>query len=149
MLGAARGAFDRYTESMRTRVATFNRQRIGDHAAVQIRIAEAACVIRATRLQLRDGPREAHAIAEEGRMPTDVEKTRWRSDAAYACRKCADVVDLLYRASGGAGNYRGNPLQRFFRDVHAGIGHIGVSWDANGAEHGRALLGLPHGNFLI
>ena len=29
MLGAARGAFDHYTESMRTRVATFNRQRIG------------------------------------------------------------------------------------------------------------------------
>ena len=106
-------------------------------------------MIRATRLQLRDGPREAHAIAEEGRIPTEVEKTRWRSDAAYACRKCADVVDLLYRASGGAGNYRRNPLQRFFRDVHAGVGHIGVSWDANGAEHGRALLGLPHGNFLL
>ena len=30
-----------------------------------------------------------------------------------------------------------------------GVTHIGVSWDANGAEHGRALLGLPHGNFLL
>ena len=149
MLGAARGALDRYTESMRTRLATFNRQRIGDHAAVQLRIAEAASVIRATRLQLREGPSEAHAIAEEGRIPTDVEKTRWRTDAAYACRKCADVVDLLYRASGGAGNYRSNPVQRYFRDIHAGITHIGVSWDANGAEYGRALLGLPHGNFLL
>ena len=149
MLGAARGAFDLYTESVRSRLATFNTQRIAGHAAVQLRIGEAASVIRATRLQLRDGPREAHAIAEEGRIPTEVEKTRWRSDAAYACRKCADVVDLLYRASGGAGNYRRNSLQRFFRDVHAGVGHIGVSWDANGAEHGRALLGLPHGNFLL
>ncbi|MDE0059624.1 MAG: acyl-CoA dehydrogenase family protein [Defluviicoccus sp.] len=149
MLGAARGALDHYTESMRTRVATFNRQRIGDHAAVQLRIAEAAAVIRATRQQLRDGPREAHAIAEEGRIPTDAEKTSWRADAAYACRKCADVVDLLYQASGGAGNYRSNPIQRFFRDVRAGVTHIGVSWDANGAEHGRALLGLPHGNFLL
>ena len=149
MLGAARGAFDLYTESVRSRLATFNTQRIAEHAAVQLRIGEAASVIRATRLQLRDGPREAHAIAEEGRIPTEVEKTRWRSDAAYACRKCADVVDLLYRASGGAGNYRRNSLQRFFRDVHAGVGHIGVSWDANGAEHGRALLGLPHGNFLL
>ena len=149
MLGAARGALDHYIESLRTRLATFNRQRIGDHAAVQLRIAEAASVIRGTRLQLQEGPREAHEIAEEGRIPTDVEKTRWRSDAAYGCRKCADVVDLLYQASGGAGNYRGNPIQRFFRDVHAGVTHIGVSWDANGAEHGRALLGLPHGNFLL
>ena len=149
MLGAARGAFDLYTESVRSRLATFNTQRIAEHAAVQLRIGEAASVIRATRLQLRDGPREAHAIAGEGRIPSEVEKTRWRSDAAYACRKCADVVDLLYRASGGAGNYRRNSLQRFFRDVHAGVGHIGVSWDANGAEHGRALLGLPHGNFLL
>ncbi len=149
MLGAARGAFDHYTDSMRSRVATFNRQRIGDHAAVQLRIAEAAATIRATRQQLRDGPREAHAIAEAGRIPTDLEKTSWRSDAAYACRKCADVVDLLYHASGGAGNYRSNPIQRFFRDVRAGVTHIGVSWDANGAEHGRALLGLPHGNFLL
>ncbi len=149
LLGAARGAFDLYTESVRTRVATFNAKRIADHAAVQLRIAEAASVIRATRLQLRDGPREAHAIAEEGRAPTDEEKTRWRCDAAYACRKCVDVVDLLYGAAGGAGNYRRNPLQRYFRDVHAGVAHIGVSWDANGAEHGRALLGLPHGNFLI
>ena len=149
MLGAARGAFEVYTEALRSRLATFNRRRIAEHAAVQLRIAEAAAAIRATRLQLREGPREAHAIAEQGRIPTEVEKTRWRSDAAYACRQCADAVGLLYRAAGGAGNYRANPLQRFFRDVHAGVGHIGVSWDANGAEHGRALLGLPHGNFLL
>ena len=69
MLGAARGALDLYTDTMRSRVATFNRQRIGDHAAVQLRIAEAAAVIRATRQQLRDGPREAHAIARGGPHP--------------------------------------------------------------------------------
>ena len=149
LLGGARGAYDSYVEEMRMRVATFNAGRIADHAAVQIRIAESDSMIRAARALLRDGPREGHRIAASGRAPSEREKTRWRADAAYACRLCRDAVDVLHDASGGGGNYRANRLQRFFRDVHAGCGHIGVSWDANGAEHGRSVLGLPVGNFLL
>ena len=106
-------------------------------------------MIRAARDLLLDGPRNGHRIAEAEDVPTEIEKTRWRADAAYACKLCRDAVDVLHNASGGGGNYRANKLQRFFRDVHAGCGHIGVSWDANGAEHGRATLGLPVGNFLL
>lgn len=149
LLGAARGAYESYVEEMRTRVATFNSSKIAGHTTVQLRVAEAGSMIRAARELLRDGPREGHRLAAAGHAPSEEEKTRWRADAAYACRLCRDAVNVLHAASGGGGNYRANKLQRYFRDVHAGVGHIGVSWDANGAEHGRAVLGLPVGNFLL
>ncbi len=149
LLGAAAGAYDSYVGEMRTRLATFNAARIAEHTTVQLRIAEAGAKIRAARELLRDGPREGHRMAEDGGAPSEEEKTRWRADASYACLLCREAVDLLHNASGGGGNYRANKLQRFFRDLHAGCGHIGVSWDANGAEHGRAVLGLPVGNFLL
>ncbi len=149
LLGGARGAHDGFVADTGRRMATFNAARIAGYATTQLKVAEAGSLIRAARALLSDGPRAAHALAEAGLMPDEAEKTRWRADAAYACRLIRDAVDLLHGAAGGAGIYRRSSLQRFFRDVHAGIGHIGVSWDANGAEHGRALLGLPVDNALL
>ena len=58
----------------------------------------------------------------------------------------AQAADQLYRTSGGSANFSTSPLQRQFRDIHAGLGHIGVSWDVNGAGFGRVALGLPPDN---
>ena len=149
LLGAACGAYEAYVEGIRERAATFNSARIAAYMTVQLKIAEAGSMIRAARALLRDGPDAAHRIADAGRIPSEEEKTRWRADAAYGCRLIREAVDLLHAATGGAGNYRSSRLQRFFRDVRAGAGHIGVSWDANGSEHGRAVLGLPVDNFLL
>ncbi len=146
ILGMARGAFDDYVGAMRTRTATYNQSKIAEHAAIQLRIGEAGAGIDAARRTLIDCFAESHDLAQAGEAPSDDVKARWRRDAAYAARLSVGAADVLYAAAGGGANYLSNPLQRHHRDIHAGAGHIGVSWDVNAAEFGRVALGLPLGN---
>ena len=48
----------------------------------------------------------------------------------------------LFEASGGAALYERNPIQRFFRDIHAIKAHISFNFDITGAQYGRAVLGM-------
>ena len=146
ILGMARGAFDDYLENVKDRTATYNKSKIGEHTTVQIRIAEAGAQIDAARLLLHSNCKEATTIAETNASFDENQKARWRRDAAYAARLCGRAVDVIYEAAGGGANYRRNPLQRHFRDIHAAISHIGVAWDVNAAEYGRSAIGLPIGN---
>ena len=142
----ARGAFDDYLENVKDRTATYNKSKIGEHTTVQIRIAEAGARIDAARILLHSNCKEATTIAETNASFDENQKARWRRDAAYAARLCGRAVDVIYEAAGGGANYRHNPLQRHFRDIHAAISHIGVAWDVNAAEYGRSAIGLPIGN---
>jgi alkylation response protein AidB-like acyl-CoA dehydrogenase len=82
------------------------------------------------------------ALAEADRLPDLEQRARWRRDGAFAAQCAARAVDLIFTAAGGGAILATHPLQRAFRDVHASIGHIGVSWDLNGAVYGRVALGL-------
>ncbi len=146
ILGMAMGAYADFVETVRSRVSTFNKSRIADHTTTQLRIGEAGVLIDCARLLLRSNCEEATRIAEAGMVPTIEDKMRWRRDAAYAATMSAQAADQLYRTSGGDANFITNPLQRQFRDIHAGLGHIGVSWDVNGTGFGRVALGLPPDN---
>jgi 3-hydroxy-9,10-secoandrosta-1,3,5(10)-triene-9,17-dione monooxygenase len=146
ILGIARGAFDLFTDGMKERVATYNQSRLAEQTSLQLRIAEAGAAIDAARLLLRDNCDEATRVILETGTCTEAQKARWRRDGAYAARLAAQAVDTIFAAAGGAANYRKNPLQRHFRDVHAGLSHIGVSWDANAPEFARTAPGLPIGN---
>ena len=146
ILGMARGAFDDYVGAVRTKTATYNKSKVADYAAIHLRVAEAGAGIDAARRVLADCFAESQRLAEAGEVPSNEVKSRWRRDAAYTARLGVQAVEVLYAAAGGGANYLSNPLQRHHRDIHAAAGHIGVSWDINGAESGRVALGLPLGN---
>ncbi len=146
ILGIASGAYDDYVGEIRTKTATYNKSKLAEHTTMQLRIAEAGALIDAARLLLHSNCDEATGIAEAGVVPSGHQKVRWRRDGAYAAGMCAKAVDVVFAAAGGGANYRRNPMQRHFRDIHAAVAHIGVAWDVNGAEFGRAAVGLPHGN---
>jgi 3-hydroxy-9,10-secoandrosta-1,3,5(10)-triene-9,17-dione monooxygenase len=84
-----------------------------------------------------------HARAEAGEAPTLEERHRWRRNDAYAGRSCVNAVDRLMTLLGAYGNVEANAMQRHWRDVHAVASHIALAWDAQGANYGRVLLGLP------
>jgi len=146
LLGIARAAFDEYVENTKSRVATYNQGKLADYTNQQMRISEAGASIDAARLLLRDNCLEAERKVSEAGECTTIDKARWRRDGAYAANLCSKAVDQIFAAAGGGANYRKNPLQRYFRDIHAGVSHIGVSWDANAPEFARAALSLPTGN---
>lgn len=117
--------------------------KLADESTAQLRIGEAAAEIEAAWLLLRRDCEEVHARAEAGEAPTLEERHRWRRNDAYAGRSCVNAVDRLMTLLGAYGNVEANAMQRHWRDVHAVASHIALAWDAQGANYGRVLLGLP------
>ena len=146
ILGMAMGAYADFVATARSRISTYNESRISGHITTHLHVGEAGVLIDSARLLLRSNCEEATRFAEAGMVPAIEDKMRWRRDAAFAATMSAKAADELYRTSGGAANLSTNPLQRRFRDIHAGLGHIGVSWDVNGTGFGRVALGLPPDN---
>jgi hypothetical protein len=70
-----------------------------------------------------------------------VQRPRLRLATTYAPRAAADVVRFAYTA-GGTDALRPGPLQRCFRDVHAGTQHIFVDGSTL-TETARLLLAAP------
>jgi 3-hydroxy-9,10-secoandrosta-1,3,5(10)-triene-9,17-dione monooxygenase len=88
----------------------------------------------------------ATAILKSGRLPTDEERTQFRSEAAFSGRQLVQAVNLVWDAGGGGVIYDGNPLSRAFRDISTAARHLTQNWDINAGAHGRVVLGLPVDN---
>ena len=141
-LGIAIGAVRDFGDAIRARVATYSGTALAALATQQLRLAEAATLVDAAETVLLKDCDEAMAVAEAGQAPALDDRARWRRDGAYASQLAARAVDIVFAGAGGAAIHEAHPLQRAFRDVHAANGHIGVSWDLNGAIYGRVALGL-------
>lgn len=142
-LGIATAAYEDFREQVGGARSTYNRSRLAEHTTIHLKLAEAGAAVDAARMLLLENCAEARRIYETGALADALAKHRWRRDAAFAARLCGQAVDVVVAASGGRAIFRANPLQRYFRDVHAALSHIGLSWDINGADFGRVALGLP------
>ena len=140
-VGNAQAALELTVEAIRERSTSYTATRMRDFQAVQLRVAGAGARVDAARLVIRADCLEAARIAQEGRAPTVEEKLRFKRNAAYAMGLCAEAVDTLHALAGANGIYDRYPIQRLFRDQHALAGHIGFSWDAQGAPWGLVVLG--------
>jgi len=141
-LGIAQGAVRDFAATARDRAATYSGKAVHEFATVQLRLAEAATLADAAETVLLKDCDEAMAIAAAGREPDMLDKARWRRDGAYAAQLAARAVDIVFAGTGGSAIHEAHPLQRALRDIHAANGHIGVSWDLNGAIYGRVALDL-------
>jgi 3-hydroxy-9,10-secoandrosta-1,3,5(10)-triene-9,17-dione monooxygenase len=139
ILGASLGAYETWRELTRNRVTTYGRDQVATLPHQQIRMAEISAELDSAQLLLRralDTMRPGGALTLQQRVQT-------RRDYAYAATLCVRAVERLYTASGAAANFESNPLQRYWRDVHAMSVHAGINFDAAGENFGRLELGLP------
>lgn len=110
---------------------------IAELPAIQQRAAEMELLLLQARLTLYD-------TAEEWLMrPERRSALAWRLAAAkyLATNNAIRVTDLALRIVGSAGLTRRSPLERYFRDVRAGLGHPPMD-DAALTIIGKAALGL-------
>ena len=149
MIGIAKGAYDDFVEKLQNQKSIFNRSKLADHTTVQLKISETSVLIETARLLVRENWLEAHKRIANNIRPSLEDRARWRRDAAYAARCCVDAVNLIYTVSGANANYRDNFLQVRHRDIHAAAHQIHLSWDINGPEYGRVIVGLPANNPLL
>jgi acyl-CoA dehydrogenase-like protein len=53
------------------------------------------------------------------------------------------AVDRLFEVSGARGIVDGNPIQRFWRDVHAAGNHVAWGVDSSYISAGAHAMGMP------
>lgn len=152
VLGMAEGGLADFVESVKVRttrgaVAGGNR-RMAEFATVQSRVAEATAALDAARLLLLRDLHETQALAERGE-PTPLEmRIRNRLDHAFCTKLALQAVDALFNASGGQSIFLEKPIQRIWRDAHAGGSHLSLNWDAVSTMYGQYTLGLePQGQY--
>jgi resorcinol 4-hydroxylase (FADH2) len=152
VLGMAEGALADFLEMgkvRRTRGAVAGgNNRMAEFATIQSRVAEATGALEAARLLISRALERALSAAENaGQADLDLRLSN-RLSQTFAVRLIVQAVDGLFQAAGGQGIFIAHPIQRAWRDIHAGALHVSLNWDAVSTMYGQHALGLdPKGQY--
>ncbi|HEY7240030.1 MAG TPA: acyl-CoA dehydrogenase family protein [Burkholderiales bacterium] len=140
-LGAAEGALESVLASFKTRVGTYTGAKVADFQAVQIKLAEARCLIDSATALMRGSGLGFQSCAEKKQAPDLDTKLRWRAQNAFAVRQARQAVETLWSCYGANAIYTRDPLQRYLRDLQAMSQHFSFNFDIAGAAYGAFTLG--------
>jgi 3-hydroxy-9,10-secoandrosta-1,3,5(10)-triene-9,17-dione monooxygenase len=141
-LGIAEGLIDDYKPG----AGKMTGARVAEIQSTQIRLGEATAYARASRLVQLANCDEAQRAIENGRVPDNKTKARYRLEGAYAVEWAVRAVDVMFGLYGASGLYESGHVPRAFRDAHAVKQHFSFNTDIAGTTHGRIALGLPSDN---
>lgn len=146
-LGVARRALDEFTvlASAKSRGSGVP---LADTDAVAIAITRAEGTLRAARAFAVEVIGEAWDQALRGDGLTPRQRASLRMAALNAMRAGLDVTNEVFAKAGGGALYEGSPLQRCWRDIHAGSHHIFFS-DDHTLKTGRVWLGRPTDDWIV
>ena len=97
---------------------------------------------RKARLVLARNMDEMMALVRAGQDIGVDRRVRFRYDSAMAVAKSVEAIDLLFTASGGRAIFLGNPILRYFLDVHAARAHYANNPEKPGRNFGGVQLGM-------
>lgn len=141
IVGMAYGAYAAHVEHQGKRVrAAFAGEKAKDDPFTKVRIAEAASDIDAAWRQLSGNVADEFALLSAGQTVPMSLRLAARRDQVRATARSIASIDRLFESSGASALQNGTPIQRFWRDAHAGRVHA-----ANDAE--RAYLSFGSGEF--
>ena len=143
-LGMARGAMDAFQELASSSATTMNTALLRDRPPVQMVVGQAESIISGARAYVLQAMGEMWEGVQSGKPDLGGEVLQARLAVAHAVHEAVRAIDMLYHASGTNAVRRGNLLERYFRDVHAAMMHIG-GLPSNFEQGGKVALGLPPG----
>ncbi len=136
VLGMATGAYDAYVQWTRDRVRASTGGKASDDSFNQLRIADAASKIDAAVLQIERNIDEELMLATAGEKIPIALRVRVRRDQVNATGSGIIAIDRMFESAGGRALKAGTPIQRFWRDAHAGRVHA-----INDPEKAQVLFG--------
>lgn len=143
-LGMAKGALDYFMARIAKRAITATDYKVqADAAVTHFQVSEAASKIEAAERLLDADAREIDRRAGAGETFDDVFRAKVRFDVASSVRACAEVIEMLQRASGASTIHEANPMQRYARDVRVATVHGQFNYETCAEDYGRALCGKP------
>ena len=150
IVGMAYGAYDAHVEHQGKRVrAAFAGEKAKDDPFAKIRIAEAASDIDAAWRQLSGNVAEEYALLVAGEeIPFEL-RARARRDQVRATGRAIASIDRLFEASGATALSNDAPVQRFWRDAHAGRVHAANDPERAYLIFGNNEFGLPPPDTMV
>jgi 3-hydroxy-9,10-secoandrosta-1,3,5(10)-triene-9,17-dione monooxygenase len=150
LVGAVEGCYESYISVMRNRVRlSLGGGRFAEDAFAQVAVARVASEIDAAVLQMDRNIDALYRCAVAGEeIPMEL-RLRTRRDQVRATERALTAVDLLFKTAGGNSLRRGNPIERAWRDVHAGSVHVANDAERTLALYGKGAFGLMVEDNLI
>ncbi|MFC9358151.1 hydroxylase [Rhodococcus sp. NPDC057014] len=145
VIGITEGALACHIAVQKNRVAITG-QKIKEDPYVLSAIGESAAEINASRVSLIETADRFYDKVDAGKEVTFEERAIGRRTQIAAAWRAVRAVDEIFaRAGGGALHYK-TPMQRFWRDAHAGLAHaVHVPGPTNHASALTQLGGEPQG----
>jgi 3-hydroxy-9,10-secoandrosta-1,3,5(10)-triene-9,17-dione monooxygenase len=136
VIGMATGAYDAYVGWTKERVRASTGTQASADSFNQLRIAEAASKIDNAVTSIENNINEALTFAKAGEKIPMPLRVRSRRDQVNATGSAITAVDRLFESAGGRALKSGTPIQRFWRDAHAGRVHA-----INDPEKAQVMFG--------
>ncbi|ANN16568.1 monooxygenase [Amycolatopsis orientalis] len=150
IIGMAQGAYDAHVEHQGKRVrAAYAGEQSKEDPFAKVRIAEAASEIDAAWLQLTHNIDELYQLACKGEKLPFPTRLRVRRDQVRGTERAIFAIDRLFENSGGRALRAGTPIQRFWRDAHAGRVHAANDAERAYVMFGTGAFGLPVENAMV
>ncbi|SFP51826.1 3-hydroxy-9,10-secoandrosta-1,3,5(10)-triene-9,17-dione monooxygenase oxygenase subunit [Amycolatopsis rubida] len=150
IIGMAQGAYDAHVEHQGKRVrAAYAGEQSKEDPFAKVRIAEAGSEIDAAWLQLTHNIDELYQLARKGEKLPFSTRLRVRRDQVRGTERAISAIDRLFENSGGRALQRGTPIQRFWRDAHAGRVHAANDAERAYVMFGTGEFGLPVENAMV
>jgi len=150
IVGMAYGAYDAHVEHQGKRVrAAFAGEKAKDDPFAKVRIAEAASDIDAAWSQLIGNVSDEYALLAAGKEIPFGLRARARRDQVRATGRAIASIDRLFEASGATALANDAPIQRFWRDAHAGRVHAANDPERAYLLFGNEEFGLPPGDTMV
>lgn len=144
VIGMGYGAYDAHVAHQRERVrVAYMGQKSAEDPFAQVRVGEASSELDAAWLQLENNMRElmSHAVAGT-KVPMPL-RLRVRRDQVRATGRAIWAIDRLFESSGARVIAAGTPIQRFWRDAHAGRVHAINDPERALSMFGQGEFGVP------
>jgi 3-hydroxy-9,10-secoandrosta-1,3,5(10)-triene-9,17-dione monooxygenase len=143
IIGMAEGAYNSHVGYMKERVrVAYGKVKAAEDPFSQVRIADAASEIDAAWLQLTNNIEQLMRYATAGeKIPMNL-RVQIRRDQVRGTTRSIHAIDRLFENSGGRALAVGTPIQRYWRDAHAGRVHAINDPERALSMYGSYELGL-------
>jgi alkylation response protein AidB-like acyl-CoA dehydrogenase len=146
-IGVARSAIDEVVKLAATK-PTMTGGALAESPHAQYAIAKSESDVLAARLLLHQAARSLQTASERNQAATIRQRAGLRAAMTHAAQVSRRTLVTMYELASSSSLYRGNPLERIFRDGMAALQHANHSAPFLEAA-GRVRLGLPDGMPLL
>ena len=143
LVGMAKGMAEAVRQTLIGKKALFSGELQAERVANQMKLTEALTDIHAAELIMRHRLTELMRWGEAGAPPSTLDALSSQRDASYVSRLMGKVANNLALMSGATSINLSNPIQRYQRDINAGVTHVSLVWEEAAENYGRALWELP------